>query len=52
MLVGAVAALRGGLVDEVLMRITDVALAVPNLVIALAMLGFMGPGVHATWCSR
>ena len=26
------------------MRITDVALAVPNLVIALAVLGFMGPG--------
>jgi peptide/nickel transport system permease protein len=43
-LVGSVAALRGGLVDEVLMRVTDVALAVPNLVIALAILGFMGPG--------
>jgi peptide/nickel transport system permease protein len=43
-LVGSIAALRGGLVDEVLMRVTDVALAVPNLVIALAMLGFLGPG--------
>ena len=43
-LVGSVAALRGGIVDEILMRITDVALAVPNLVIALAVLGFMGPG--------
>ncbi|MDA0173180.1 ABC transporter permease subunit [Solirubrobacter taibaiensis] len=43
-LVGSVAALRGGFVDELLMRITDVALAVPNLVIALAVLGFMGPG--------
>lgn len=45
-LVGAIAALRGGIVDEVLMRITDVALAVPNLVIALAVLGFMGSGVR------
>ena len=43
-LVGSVAALRGGIGDEILMRITDVALAVPNLVIALAVLGFMGPG--------
>lgn len=44
-LVGSVAALRGGIVDEVLMRITDVALAIPNLVTALAILGFLGPGV-------
>jgi peptide/nickel transport system permease protein len=43
-LVGSIAALRGGIVDEVLMRVTDVALAVPNLVIALAILGFMGQG--------
>lgn len=45
-LVGSVAALRGGLVDEVLMRVTDVALAIPNLVTALAILGFLGPGVE------
>ncbi|RKQ86566.1 peptide/nickel transport system permease protein [Solirubrobacter pauli] len=44
-LVGSIAALRGGIVDEVLMRITDVALAIPNLVTALAILGFLGPGV-------
>lgn len=44
-LVGSIAALRGGLIDEVLMRITDVALAIPNLVTALAILGFLGPGM-------
>jgi len=42
--VGSVAAVRGGLVDELLMRLTDVGLAVPNLIVALAMLGFLGPG--------
>jgi len=44
MAVGLLAGLRGGIVDTVLMRLVDVVLAVPDLVIALAVLGILGPG--------
>lgn len=43
--VGAVAGYYGGLVDEVLMRIVDVLLAFPGLVLALAIAGTLGPGI-------
>lgn len=43
MLIGAIAGARGGLVDEVLMRIIDVGLATPALIIALAIIGLLGP---------
>lgn len=35
----------GGMVDSVLMRITDVALAFPKIVLALAFAAALGPGV-------
>ncbi len=43
LLIGAVAAMRGGLVDEALMRLTDVGLSLPSLITALATLGLLGP---------
>lgn len=42
--VGVVAGMSGGIVDVVLMRIVDVLLAFPALVLALAVVGVLGPG--------
>jgi len=44
-IIGSVAALRGGLFDEALMRFTDVIFALPALVIAMAIAISLGPGV-------
>lgn len=44
MLVGAIAAARGGLVDELIMRVVDVGLGIPSLIVALATIGLLGPG--------
>lgn len=43
--VGAVAGYAGGLVDRVLMRFTDVFLALPRLVLALAFVAALKPGM-------
>jgi peptide/nickel transport system permease protein len=45
LLIGTVAGYRGGWIDTVLMRITDVALAFPKIVLALAFAAALGPGV-------
>jgi peptide/nickel transport system permease protein len=42
---GAAAGYFGGLVDEILMRITDVFLAFPALVLAMAVNAALGPGI-------
>ncbi|MCU0493960.1 MAG: ABC transporter permease [Chloroflexaceae bacterium] len=44
-LVGALAGYMGGLVDSVLMRIVDTLLAFPGLLLALAIVGMLGPGL-------
>ncbi|SEM57987.1 peptide/nickel transport system permease protein [Gemmobacter aquatilis] len=45
MLVGTVAGYFGGWVDQVLMRITDIFLAFPRLILALALVAVLGPGI-------
>ena len=45
LLVGTVSGFVGGLVDSVLMRVTDVFLAFPGLVLALAFAKALGPGI-------
>lgn len=45
LLIGVVAGYFGGWVDAVLMRVTDIALAFPKIVLALAFAAAMGPGV-------
>lgn len=42
---GAVAGYYGGVVDGVIMRIADIVLAVPGLILALAISGMLGPGL-------
>jgi peptide/nickel transport system permease protein len=46
--VGLVAGYFGGPVDETLMRITDVFLAFPPLILALAIVAALGPGLTNT----
>jgi len=43
--VGLTAGFFGGVLDEVLMRVVDVLLALPSLVLALAIAGMLGPGI-------
>jgi peptide/nickel transport system permease protein len=46
--VGAVAGYAGGSTDEVLMRVVDVVLAFPSIVLAMAITAALGPGLpHA-----
>lgn len=47
-LIGLVAGYYGGLVDEVLMRLTDILMAFPNLVFVLVVVGTLGPGLQNT----
>jgi peptide/nickel transport system permease protein len=46
LLVGTVAGYVGGAVDNVLMRITDIFLAFPRLILALALVAALGPGLE------
>lgn len=45
LLVGTVAGYAGGWVDAALMRVTDVFLAFPRLILALAFVAALGPGI-------
>lgn len=44
-LVGGMAALAGGWVDATLVRIIDVFLAFPGILLAIALAGLLGPGI-------
>ena len=46
LMIGTVAGYAGGVVDVVLMRLTDVFLAFPRLVLALAFVAALGPGIE------
>ena len=46
LLIGATAGYAGGWVDTVLMRVTDVFLAFPRLILALALVAALGPGIE------
>lgn len=46
MLVGAAAGYYGGWADVVLMRVTDIFLAFPRLILALALVAALGPGLE------
>jgi peptide/nickel transport system permease protein len=45
--VGAMAALGGTIVDEILMRVTDVFFAVPLLILGMAFVATLGPSVKS-----
>jgi peptide/nickel transport system permease protein len=43
--VGAVSGYRGGWLDELLMRLTDMFLAFPGILLALALMAILGPSI-------
>ncbi len=46
LLVGTVAGYAGGWIDAALMRVTDIFLAFPRLILALAFVAALGPGIE------
>ena len=46
LIIGTVAGYFGGWVDTVLMRLTDIFLAFPRLILALALVAVLGPGIE------
>lgn len=46
LLIGTVSGYFGGVIDTILMRVTDVFLAFPRLVLALAFVAVLGPGIE------
>jgi peptide/nickel transport system permease protein len=44
--IGTIAGYMGGLVDTVLMRLTDIFLAFPRLILAMALVAALGPGLE------
>ena len=46
LLVGTVAGYFGGWIDAILMRLTDIFLAFPRLILALALVAVLGPGIE------
>lgn len=45
-LIGTVSGYFGGVIDTILMRITDIFLAFPKLILALAFVAALGPGIE------
>jgi peptide/nickel transport system permease protein len=45
LVLGLTAGYVGGLVDDALMRVLDIAFAFPTLLLAIALIGFLGPGL-------
>jgi peptide/nickel transport system permease protein len=43
---GGIAGYFGGTVDEIIMRITDLFLAFPGLILAMALVAFLGPSLR------
>ena len=48
LLVGCIAGYAGGLLDRIMMRVTDVFLAFPQLILALAFVAALKPGITST----
>jgi peptide/nickel transport system permease protein len=46
LLIGTVAGYFGGWIDAILMRLTDIFLAFPRLILALALVAVLGPGIE------
>jgi|YNPBryunderm2012_1023409.scaffolds.fasta_scaffold01680_4 ABC-type dipeptide/oligopeptide/nickel transport system permease subunit len=44
LVVGSIAGMSGGIVDVVLMRLVDIVMALPSIVLAIAIVGVLGPG--------
>lgn len=47
-IIGVISGLCGGIVDTIIMRITDTILSFPDIVFAIAIVGLLGPGIKNT----
>ena len=45
-LLGAIAGSVGGILDEIIMRITDIFLSFPSLLLAIVIAAFLGPSLE------
>lgn len=45
-LLGSLAGIKGGAVDEILMRFTDIILSLPSVVLAIVLVAISGPGIY------
>lgn len=48
LLIGLVSGYKGGAIDELMMRITDVFLSIPSLILVMAIAAVLGRGIFAT----
>ncbi|SFI25862.1 peptide/nickel transport system permease protein [Tindallia magadiensis] len=48
LILGITASYCGGIVDQIIMRISDTVLAFPDIVFAIAVVGMLGPGLRNT----
>ncbi|MCC5909373.1 MAG: ABC transporter permease subunit [Clostridiaceae bacterium] len=48
LIIGTIAGMIGGKVDTAIMRITDIILSFPDMVLAIAVVGMLGPGLVNT----
>ena len=46
LIVGGIAGFAGGVTDKILMRLTDLFLAFPKLILALAFVAILGPSIN------
>lgn len=44
-IIGLIAGYYGGMIDDIIMRIVDILLAFPGLILAIAVAGFLGPSL-------
>jgi peptide/nickel transport system permease protein len=47
LVLGSLAGYFGGIIDEVIMRITDIFLAFPALILAMAIVAAIGPSLRS-----
>lgn len=47
LVIGSIAGYYGGIVDEVIMRVTDIILAFPGLILAMALVTALGPSLES-----
>jgi peptide/nickel transport system permease protein len=45
LMIGAIAGYSGGIIDQIIMRIVDILLAFPNLILTIAIAGILGPSL-------
>jgi peptide/nickel transport system permease protein len=48
LVIGMVSGMSGGVIDTMIMRITDTVLSFPDIVFAIAIVGILGPGIRNT----